>query len=303
MPSSADPLPGPGLAAFVAAVQTGTVHGAAEALDLTQSAATKRIQTLERRVGVALFERHAGGLRLTEAGLVLYPEACQALAALRHAADAVATHQAGAGRRLPIAASQTIGEVLLPGWLMRFRADDATIRPLVDVRNSPAVLDALRDHRADIGFVEGLDPLDGFEHRVLLHDEILVVITPDHPWARRRSIRPQELRTQAYIAREIGSGVRAVATAGLEQAGVALVPQLEMASSLGAKHALDRESFALLSGLVVSEELAAGTLKALPISGVELRRDLRVARLADAPRTAAAASFWRWLGSAKRRGD
>lgn len=295
MPSPADPLPGSGLAAFVAAVETGTVHGAAEALELTQSAATKRIQALERRTGVRLFDRHAGGLRPTEAGRVLYPEARQALAALRHAEDAVATHRSGAGRQLRLAASQTIGEVLLPGWLMGFRATDETIRPLVDVINSPAVLEALRDHRAEIGFVEGLDPLDGFEHRALQRDEILVVVTPDHPWARRRSVRARELHDYGYIAREQGSGVRAVVTAALGATGVTLTPQLEMASSFGAKHALNAGTFALLSTLVVAAELEAGTLRGLPIAGIELTRELHAVRLADGPRSQAGGAFWRWL--------
>ncbi|MCW3046932.1 MAG: hypothetical protein JWO74_1216 [Solirubrobacterales bacterium] len=48
--SLADPLPGRDLAAFVTAVESGTVQGAADALQLTQSAATKRLQALERRV-------------------------------------------------------------------------------------------------------------------------------------------------------------------------------------------------------------------------------------------------------------
>ena len=45
------------LAAFVAAVESGTVTGAADALELTQSAATKRLQSLERRLGTELLER------------------------------------------------------------------------------------------------------------------------------------------------------------------------------------------------------------------------------------------------------
>ena len=40
------------LTAFVAAVESGTISGAAESLELTQSAATKRLQSLERRIGV-----------------------------------------------------------------------------------------------------------------------------------------------------------------------------------------------------------------------------------------------------------
>src|ERR1700729_1220149 len=70
-----DPLSSRELAAFVAAVETGSVQGAAEALDLTQSATTKRIQALERRLGVALLRRGRRGVRPTQEGRALFPEA------------------------------------------------------------------------------------------------------------------------------------------------------------------------------------------------------------------------------------
>ena len=87
--SLGDPLPGRELAAFVTAVETGTVQGAAEALALTQSAATKRLQALERRVGRPLLERSAQGVRATETGAVLYPLAREALAVLVRAEAAL----------------------------------------------------------------------------------------------------------------------------------------------------------------------------------------------------------------------
>ncbi len=78
--AGADPLPSAELAAFVVAVEAGSVHGAADALGLTASAVTKRLQSLERRTGVVLFDRGRHGLRSTSAGRVLYPEAKAALA-------------------------------------------------------------------------------------------------------------------------------------------------------------------------------------------------------------------------------
>ena len=80
---NANPLSGSDLVAFVAAMESASVHGAADALRLTASAVTKRIQALERRLDTQLFERGRFGLRPTEAARLLYPEARQALAALQ----------------------------------------------------------------------------------------------------------------------------------------------------------------------------------------------------------------------------
>src|SRR5215471_8885725 len=84
------------LAAFVAAIESGTISGAADALELTQSAATKRLQSLERHLGVGLLERGRFGVRATDAGRLLYPEAKHALAALAHAGAVVGAHAATA---------------------------------------------------------------------------------------------------------------------------------------------------------------------------------------------------------------
>jgi len=71
MSNHANPLSAGGLVAFVAAVEASSVHGAADALDLTQSAVTKRLQALERRGGVVLFGRGRFGVRPTPAGRLL----------------------------------------------------------------------------------------------------------------------------------------------------------------------------------------------------------------------------------------
>ncbi|MBN9622936.1 MAG: LysR family transcriptional regulator, partial [Actinobacteria bacterium] len=109
-----DPLSSRELAAFLAAIETGSVQGASEALDLTQSATTKRIQALERRLGVTLLVRGRQGVRPTEEGMALYPEARRGLDALALAEGAVAGRRAA--RPLRIAASRTVGEALLPSW-------------------------------------------------------------------------------------------------------------------------------------------------------------------------------------------
>jgi DNA-binding transcriptional LysR family regulator len=292
----ANPLPSHDLAAFVAAFEAAGVHGAADALDLTQSAVTKRIQSLERRVGVELLERGRFGVRPTAAGRVLYPEAKRALAALREAEEALASHRRDAGESLSLAASYTIGEFLLPGWLAAFRGQAPTVHAQVAIVNSAGVLAALRERRAEIGFVEGLDPLDGLETLTVRRDEIAVVVAAGHRWARRRALRASELTREPYVARERGSGTRVVSAAALARHGIGIQPRLELSSTESVKRALAAGGFALLSRLSVEADERAGTLRAIPLRDVELTRELRAVRLArrgSPPRPAAA--FWRWL--------
>lgn len=285
-----DPLSGRDLLAFVLAVETGSVHGAADALGLTQSAVTKRIQALERRTGETLLRRGRLGVATTEAGRALYPEAKQALAALDRATRAVGTDASG----LRLAASHTIGEFLLPGWLAAFRVA-APLPVQMDVINSPGVIAEVRDGRAEIGFVEGNASLAGLDVIELMHDELAVVVGARHPWARRRAVEGRALTGEPYLARERDSGTRAVAAAALARHGVALEPELETPSIQGLKRAVLDGGFTVISRLAVQAEVEAGTLRALPVRGVDLGRELRAIRRRREPLPGPARRLWRWL--------
>ncbi len=292
---TANPLPSADLAAFVAAFEAGTMRDAADTLELTQSAVTKRVAALERRTGTTLLERGRFGVRPTSAGRVLYPEAKRVLGALRDAEEALDNHRRDSGLSLSLAASHTVGEFLLPDWLARFRAELPTVHAQVDIVNSAAVLAALRERRAQIGFVEGRDPLGAFDTLVVHRDEIAVVVAAGHRWARRRSLRAAELRGQHYVAREAGSGTRTVATAALAERGVELVPLLELASAESVKRALAAGGFALLSRLAVESEQRSGTLRAVPLRDVPLARELHAVRDPRRPLPRPAERFWSWL--------
>jgi DNA-binding transcriptional LysR family regulator len=295
--SVANPLDGAELAAFVAAVEAGSMHAAADALQLTQSAVTKRIQTLERRIGGRLFERGRFGVRPTELGCTVYPAAKRALEALGGVAELVELSRANGSVDLRLSASQTIGEFLLPGWLAEFRRERPDVRPRLEVVNSHGVLDAIRENRCEIGFIEGPDCPPGFDALTIARDEIVVVVVAEHPWARRRAVTPGDLVRESYLAREEAAGTRAVATAALARVGTELTPALEAASFQSLKRALVGGGFTLISRLTIEAEERAGVLVGLPVRGVDLHRELRAIRRRRPALSTAARAFWRWLGS------
>jgi DNA-binding transcriptional LysR family regulator len=295
---TAEPLSARDLVVFVAAMESGSVQGAADALTMTQSAASKRLQALERRLGATLLERSRTGVTATDLGRRLYPEARQALAALARAERAARPTEA-ARRVLTLAASHTVGEVLLPAWLAAYRltVSEAELQVQVDVVNSPTVIHRVRQRTVDVGFVEGLDALTGLDVLTVARDELVAVVGSQHRWARRRSVRARELLGEPYITRESGSGTRAVTEAAFAQVGVRLEPALEVASLQSVKRTLSTGGVAVISRATVAEELRAGVLCALPVSDVTLTRELRaVRRLRPAP-ARAARDFWEWLTS------
>jgi DNA-binding transcriptional LysR family regulator len=290
-----EPVPSGELAAFVAAVETGSLQAAGEALSLTQSAVTKRVQKLEARLGTVLLDRGRLGVRPTVLGQSVYPPAKEALRQLE-----LVVQTAAAGRRrsqadLRLSASLTTGEFLVPGWLSAFRAERPDVHPQLEVVNSTAALAAVRDGRSAIGFIESRDATEDVETLVVARDDLVVVVAPAHRWARRRSLAARELASEPFMTRERDSGTRAVLTVALAQAGIELVPELEVASIQSLKRSIAAGGFTVLSRLAIAEEQRAGRLVGIPIRDLDLTRDLRAVRDASRRPAAVAAQFWTWL--------
>lgn len=156
---------------------------------------------------------------------------------------------------------------------------------------------SVRNGRHDIGFVEGPYSLEGLQVLTVASDEIVVVVAANHRWASRRKLAAAELSSEAYLTREAASGTRAVAHAALLQAGIELQPTLQMASTQSLKRALASGGFTLISRLAIEEEQRAGTLIGLPVTGIDLTRDLQAVARRRPALAGAARGFWRWMSA------
>ncbi|MEU7163618.1 LysR family transcriptional regulator [Streptomyces morookaense] len=260
---------------LLAVARLGSLGRAARELGITQPAASGRIRSMERLLGVGLVERSPRGSRLTDAG-VLVTDWARRIVEAAEAFDAGA--QALRGRRdsrLRVASSMTIAEYLLPGWLVALRAERSGTAVSLLTGNSAAVAERLLAGEADLGFVEGLDVPTGLDGMVVGRDRLVVVAPPAHPWARRRSpLDAGELAATPLILRERGSGTRQVLDAAL--GGVTAVPLLELASTTAVKAAVvGGAGPSVLSELAVREELASGRLAEIHVAGLSLERSLR----------------------------
>ncbi|MGW7648769.1 LysR family transcriptional regulator, partial [Streptomyces bobili] len=196
---------------LLAVARLGSLGAAARELGITQPAASSRVRSMERQLGVALVDRSPRGSRLTDAGALVTDWA-------RRIVEAAAAFDAGAqalrdrrDSRLRVAASMTIAEYLLPGWLLALRAQRPDTAVSLLAGNSAAVAERLLSGEADLGFVEGLHVPAGLDSTVIAHDRLIVVAAPAHPWARRRrAVSARQLASTPLILREEGSGTRQV---------------------------------------------------------------------------------------------
>ncbi|MFC8710806.1 MULTISPECIES: LysR family transcriptional regulator [unclassified Streptomyces] len=259
---------------LLAVARLGSLGAAARELGITQPAASSRIRSMERQLGLALVDRSPRGSRLTDAGALVTDWA-------RRVVEAAEAFDVGAqalrdrrDSRLRVAASMTIAEYLLPGWLIALRARRPDTAVSLLAGNSAVVAERLLAGEADLGFVEGVSVPPGLDSVVIAHDRLTVVTAPGHPWARRRRpLEAAELAATPLILRETGSGTRQVLDAAL---GGLARPLIELSSTTAVKAAaVSGAGPAVLSELAVGDELTLRRLVTVPVRDVALRRDLR----------------------------
>ena len=264
---------------LLSVARLGSLGRAAAEHGMSQPAASARMRHLEGQLRLALVERSPRGSRLTPAGALVAGWA-QAVVDAATALDAgVTALRREQESRLRVAASLTVAEYLLPAWLTALRSADAGPAVALTAVNSAEVAEAVLSGRADLGFVEGPDLPDGLRAVTVSQDELTAVIAPGHPWTRRRSgITAAELANTALVTREAASGTRRFFEQALQdQAQLTPVPPLaELSSTTAIKSAVAAGvAPAVLSSLAVANELTAGTLRAVPVNGLDLHRTLR----------------------------
>lgn len=255
---------------FVAVAEREHLTQGSRALNLTQSAVSSAIATLEARYATKLFDRIGRRIVLTEAGRLFLIEA-RAVLARAAAAEAVLSDLSGLARgSLALMASQTVANYWLPPLIQRFRREHPGIAVSLAIGNTETVSAAIHDGAADLGFIEGEIDDPALAMTEVAEDELVIVVPPGHGWTQQP---PSSLKLSqgAWILREPGSGTRAMFEAALPGLGLAttdLAVALELPSNEAICAAVAAGAGATaISRLVAANAIAAGRLAtvALPL--------------------------------------
>lgn len=264
---------------LVALARVGSLGRAAKVLGVTQQAASARIRRTERLLGMALIERSRRGSRLTSEGALVVEwaeEVVEGARAFGHSVDALRVRAHG---HLTVAASMTVGEFLVPRWLVMSRRERPDVAINLAVRNSTEVARQVVDRTSDVGFIESPALPPDVHSQTIREDALCVVVGRAHAWAQARSgISAEELGSTPLIQRECGSGTRATLQRALQAARstAAAPPLLELGSNSEIKTALlEGGAAAVLSRLAVARELRDGSLVAVSTPELDLTRTLR----------------------------
>lgn len=206
---------------FLAVAETRSFSRAAEALHLTQPAVSKRIQSLETSLGVALFDRVGKRVHLTDAGRLLEPRASALLHSVRDTQTLLRNLHARVDGRLRLATSHHVGLHRLAPVLRAFSQRYADVELDIRFMDSEEAHTLVESGEVELAVVT-LDPSGeiSLSARTLWADPLEFVVAADHPLANARNITIEALGQWPAILPDLRTYTGRIVAAHFASAGV-----------------------------------------------------------------------------------
>ena len=279
------------LEVFMTVAREGSFSRAAEKLYRTQPAVSQAIRKLEREVGETLFDRSSRDGTLTDAGEMLH-EYAQKLLNLRSEAHVALKELREMHKgKLAIAANEFTCLYLLPG-LVDFRQLYPMIKVTVLRSLASRIPADVLKHGAELG-VLSFNPEESMLRSIVVYrDEIAFVTNPRHPLASAKRVSIRQLGAESFVAHNVQSPYRAKVIQAFRRHKTPLNMDVELPTIEAIKRFVSRGSgVALVPGICVEAEIAAGELVRIPVSELHIERKLRLVYRKNASLSHAARAF------------
>ncbi|OGW65963.1 MAG: hypothetical protein A3J72_06930, partial [Nitrospirae bacterium RIFCSPHIGHO2_02_FULL_40_19] len=253
------------LKVFCTVAETKSFSKASEIIRLTQPAVSLQIQALEEIYGTKLFNRSGCIITLTPAGEVLYKYAKEINTLYTAAEKELGAFTGQVKGVVTIGASSTIGNYVLPAVIAEFRKKYPKVAVHLLTANTKTIVDYLNAGGIDIALVEGEVKKQKLIVEKLIPDEMVLIMHPLHPWARKSNVSIFDVAKEPFIFREEGSGTRQMIEKYLIKHGIS--PQsikvvFIMGSTESIKSAVEEGlGVSIVSKWAAKKEIRYGTLK------------------------------------------
>lgn len=289
---------------IVAIAEEGNLVGAAQRLNMTQSAVTKALQEVESLTETRLFERTNRGAVPTLPGATLIGHARLILTQLRHAEEHLADLRDGTGGRVAVGTLLSASAMLLPRAIARLRAARTNIDIKVVEATNDILMPRLRSGELDVvvGRLSEHRETRDVEQETLLEDHPCVVCRPEHPLTRLQNPRLEDLVGWDWILPPPDVSLRRQLDVAFRQAGVPPpLHAVESVSLLTNRALLQRGDYLAVMPLQAGlAEAATGAVVIVPVAMPNVSRPIGITRRANSALSPAAETFVRTLRDISR---
>jgi len=281
------------LEVFLAVAREKSFSLAAKKIRSSQPTLSEHVSELETELGKQLFFRRGRRrvVTVTEAGRVFAEFAERAISAIEGGRQALADLDGLTHGSLLIGASTTPGLYVLPRLIAAFRTKYPGVDVKLQIANSQSIEGRVRERELDLGIVGGHALRPGEECLAAgMLDELVLIVSPAHAWARRRDVTPESLADEPLLVREEGSATRSVTERALQRVKFRVAMELDHTEAIK-QGVMAGLGVAIVSLYAVQGEIAAGRLRALRLRGVPIQRHFHVIHHEARRVTASARAF------------
>lgn len=279
------------LQTFLEVARQKSVVKAAGILNVSQPAVTKTIRELEEALGVAVLERDGRGIRITRSGEIFMQHAGMAITALRQGIDSVANEGAASGPLIRIGALPTVSVRVMPLAMSFFLRENTGATLKIVTGENAVLLEQLRVGDLDlvVGRLAAPEKMAGFFFEHLYSEQVVFVVRAGHPLLSSGQNVFKRLSDYPVLMPTRGSVIRPFVERFFIANGVAAIPtEIETVSdAFGRAFLLQSDAIWIISHGVVSEDIKAGTLVALPVDTSDTRGPVGLTMRTDTPSTPA----------------
>lgn len=252
----------------------GSVRHAAERLFVAQSAVSRQVALLEEELGVSLFDRHARGMTLTEAGRLLLAYSTDMRGRFEELRGMM--HEYGSLRRghVDIACVEGVLARFMPEALRIFADECPGITFSVAAMGSHAVAEAIAEYRCDLGVVFGSSPRTDLLELAQMRQPLCAIVPAGHPLAKQSRCALADVAAYQVVLPDRSFGIRQLVDRVSANRKFALKITVETNTLAFAQRLVmqSQSRVTFLPGDMVLPEIDAGLLVAVPLTDSTLRK-------------------------------
>ena len=266
-----------------AIVNKGSFKKAADSLYVTQPAVSLQIQNLEKQLEITIFDRGGRKAQLTEAGKLLINYCEKILNECQEACKAIEDLNNLQGGSLIVGASQTTGTYLMPKMIGLFRQKYPLVAVQLQIHSTRRTGWSVANGEIDLGIIGGQLPSElneVLDVTPYANDELALVLPVQHPLAKTQELSKEDLYKISYVTLDSQATTRKVVDQLLINSGLdihRLQIEMELNSFEAIKNAVQSGlGAAFLPVVSIERELSAGTIHKQIVTGLEVKRELKL---------------------------
>jgi len=194
------------LQAFVAVSEFGGFARAADALNITQSALSRRIKKLEEALGARLLDRTTRRVSVSTVGQEFLPEAHRIVEEFNQSLNDIRDLIQVRTGSVSIASNMTLADTLLPEIISQFKTQSPNVRVRLSESSSPGALERVLRREAELAIAQYGEGHPDLDYEPLFEDRFVLISHRDHPLAGTRNLTWEDVAAHNFIKMRAGSG-------------------------------------------------------------------------------------------------